>query len=259
MKINFITIIRRNPILTAIAALVALLGVIVTGGQMVHAGLAGFESGTSISPARGVQPGVPTTKAMVAEWWQWYFRIPVGEHPTESEDNCDQDQSGDVWFLVSGGFDWKCTVPAGIDIMVPIINADCSTLEDDPFFGEDKAALKACVEKFFTDDDELSFKIDGKEVGNPLRFRRQSRLFEITIPDSPDPGNIIGVSTPPNDGQAIGDGYYVIVKNLSVTLEEEEPHIIEFSGTLGPNSFFPGFGFSGSWTITVDDNDDNQE
>lgn len=178
-----------------------------------------------------------------AEWWKWYAKIPASIHPAPDEtgEYCDQGQDGKVWFLAgtwSSPIERDCTVPVGTAIFFPIINVECSTLEEPPFYGGNEEELRQCVENIgFSDADELIVTIDGKEVTNPLVYRLDelSPIFEITIPND----NILGVDIGDEEwmtGQSVAGGYYIMLPPLS-----RGEHVIYFKGVLGENGLFPGF------------------
>jgi hypothetical protein len=119
----------------------------------------------------------------------------------------------------------NCTVPEGVAFFFPLINAECSTLEADPFYGGNEKELRACVKKFKIKD--VFAEIDGVRVPNAKRYKALSPLFEFTVPEN----NVLGV--PPNTGNSVADGYYLMLAPLSAG-----QHEIRFGGT------FPEFGFS---------------
>src|SRR5579884_1628590 len=61
-------------------------------------------------------------------WWQWALSIPTNVNPLldTTGANCQQGQSGKVWFLAGtlGGSPVvrKCTIPAGKAIFFPVLN-----------------------------------------------------------------------------------------------------------------------------------------
>src|SRR5215211_1598771 len=68
-------------------------------------------------PADTIQYNV-TYSDWTARWWQWLTSIPLDRNPAADEtgENCDEGQSGPVWFLAGtfgGPNERVCTIPAG--------------------------------------------------------------------------------------------------------------------------------------------------
>ena len=77
--------------------------------------------------------------------------IDPGADPTG--ERCGYGQAGPVFFLVQSGeeaAERTCTIPAGTALLLPLLDASCSTVEPPPFFGRDEAELRACTEALFT-------------------------------------------------------------------------------------------------------------
>jgi hypothetical protein len=170
----------------------------------------------------------------VALWWQWAFSIPDGTgHPFSVGGNVLQKQAGRVWFL-AGAFHpsnvrdvRKILIPRGTALFFPVGNGDCSTLEPDPFHGDDAPSLSACTNRNF---DNLGLaegaicEIDGKRVKHLDQFRTQSPMFPIgPLPNPP----IFGL-TAGDSGQAVDAGIYILLKPLS-----PGPHTIRFASYGG--------------------------
>lgn len=179
---------------------------------------------TSITALAG-NGGIPPK--MTAEWWQWAFSIPYESHPlTEfTGERCMVGQHGNIVFL--GGSFYKgespdeiirdCTIPLGSTILMPVINAECSTAEgdanpDDPF--KDKwADLKACARDLadMISDTEATFGLkDG--IKKDLKVRRVTTPLPFTV-SFPDDYVIHWVpELQANPSLSIADGYWVKVK-----------------------------------------------
>lgn len=182
-----------------------------------------------------------------AAWWQWAFSLPEANHPLLDTGDCGEGQTRGVWFL-GGSFatataERNCTVPEGTSLFFPIINAECSSLEPDPYYCEDEATCRACSEAFMTAEDVLGLTVDGVEVTNLQSYRVQSGLFELgPLPDGAIfglPGGATGVSA--------GDGYYVMLAPLS-----KGEHRIEFTGCFGAFGGCEGFQLEIGYDINVD-------
>ena len=194
--------------------------------------------------AQNPNPGVipPNAKAFgmtygewSAKWWQWAFSLPVDQNPffdeggTCSNGANGQPEPGPVWFLtgvinVSGTAVRDCIVPAGKALFFPLINVECSTLEADPFHGNNEAELRACATRFHFGD--VFGEIDGVAVQNLNRYLKQSPLFTFTVP----PNNVLGVAA--GTGQSVSNGYYLMLAPLAVG-----EHVIHFGGTFTDFAF----------------------
>lgn len=155
-------------------------------------------------------------------WWEWF--IPQTSSSNALTD-CSQGQTGQVWFLEAGGS--TCNVPAGVALFFPIVDAECSNLEDPPFHGNTAAERSACAKALIDTTTNLAAEIDGVQVRNLTLYRVQSSDFNFTAP----PDNLNGI--PPGSGQSTADGYYLLLAPLSAG-----QHTIHFTGT------FPAFNFT---------------
>ena len=118
------------------------------------------------------------------------------------------------------------TVPDGKALLVAVLNVEVSNLEGPPFFGATEAAQRAQA-KFFADHIVNPFcTIDGVPVGPLSSYRISSPQFRFNAPspwiNSPAPGG---------RGNAVGDGYYVLIESLP-----KGEHTIHFGGSFHYNA-----------------------
>jgi hypothetical protein len=73
-------------------------------------------------------------------------------------------------------------VSAGTALLLPLLDASCTTVEPPPFFGRDEADLRACTEALFATPVELRAVVDGEAIPNLERYRVQSDLFTVSLP-----------------------------------------------------------------------------
>ena len=178
----------------------------------------------------------PPDGLLTADWWKWVIAIPSEINPLldETGDNCNVNQQGPVWFLVgtpgdtttgnltTGDAERDCVIPEGKKILFPIFNTFCSELNDQISGPQIEEGLRQCVENIINKVDILEASIDGKSITNFEKFRVQSPLFTISIPED----NAFGITNFTNIPQkAISDGYWVEVKVL-----DPGEHTIEFTG-----------------------------
>jgi hypothetical protein len=205
-----------------------------------------------LAPALGLMLAAPAVAAdggaqadrlgtLSAAWWQWAFSIPASVNPLTDATGvrCGVGQHGRTWFLggslnTSGRVTRTCTIPAGTAILIPAINAECSTIEGN---GRTERALRRCARDQMRPVTSVEASVDGRPV-RPVRAR--SGLFRFTLP----PGNVLDKppSAKPNPSPAVADGYWVLLGPLS-----PGRHVIKTKGT----AVFPDSTFVQDVTYTV--------
>lgn len=214
------------------------------------------------------------TNRDIKHWWNWYFQIPAGEifsHPFNNtswdltpQTTCEQNQSGKTWFLAGTdsfgeGTMRECTVPPNKTIVFPIINVDCSTLEDAPFHGTfdpsprrqySSPTLSECVDAIgFGDEDFITVTLDGIPI-DTIDIGVSSH-FQFNVPDS----NIAGIdtSTRGNQGKARAGGHYGKIGPL-----QPGTYMLEIQGIKGADPFI-GFAQLVTYILTVEQSYDSVE
>jgi len=191
---------------------------------------AGWSAAGSADPQVAVYPpnANPYGRSLgewTASWWQWAFSMPVTANPLMETGDCATGQAGPVWFLggsfVNATTTRACTIPAGRAILLPVLNSECSTVEPDPFHGENEAELRACAASFIDATSGMFATIDGQPVRNLANYRTQSPLFDFSAPDN----SVLGPG--PVSGQSVSDGVWVFLPPLSAG-----NHTIHFGGVL---------------------------
>jgi len=217
--------------------------------------------------------------AWSAKWWQWALSIPLytdaGEpnHPLFDGEDCSVGQSGHVWFLggrfcetgkecpLPGTVVRSCTIPKGTALFIPIVNAEDSLLEETELGGSNLTieSMRTFLAGVLETVTNLELKVDGIPVQNLKEdFRVKSPVFNFRLPEplynGDKPNNVFTAIESGNYPagtyyhQAVGDGFYVMLKPLPVG-----PHTIDFSGTF-PNGPGPedDFIISMIYNITVE-------
>lgn len=187
----------------------------------------------------------PTSKQYdkhIEKWWQWAVSIPRDNNPVYDENGefCDVDQSGNVWFLAGttgGTVDRECSIPAGKQILFPIVNGMFSEVGAEAAeAGEGElVGLFDLVEDLIT----IDVVIDGVELSDEETYRFQNlNAFEIDC--QPD---VSELCAPSDSTHEIYDGFYIMLTPLT-----PGEHTIEFVGTI------PDFGFQtgATYNITVE-------
>lgn len=148
-----------------------------------------------IASARGNRnPGVLPPNSRVqgmtygewsAEWWQYVFSLPMDQNPLvgATGTECAFELNGNVAVVVVDPLSpepIECEVPAGTTLFLDILSAECSTLEEPPFYGGNEEELRACAQAFILHD--LEATIDGVAIQNIEAYIHTSPLFEFTLP-----------------------------------------------------------------------------
>lgn len=185
----------------------------------------------SVASAHGnANPGVLPPNSRVqgltygewsVKWWQYVLSVPASENPLigATGANCGIQQIGNVALVVADptiGERIACEVPAGTMLFLDILSAECSTLEEDPFYGEDEEAMRACAEGFVLSGLEAS--IDGIEIHGLEDYIHTSPLFDFTVPEE----NILWV--PASSGQSVSNGAHLMVAPLTPGLHTIHLH-----------------------------------
>ncbi len=140
-----------------------------------------------------------------ARWWQWVYSLPtstngVDTHPflVEGAVDCSYGQSGKVWYLV-GKFGFldpntgqliakanrSCSVPTGTALFFPILNAEADDIgPDGQPLGFSVEALRAWAKDNMDATTYMYAEIDGRVIANPARYRVQSPIFTLTLPEN---------------------------------------------------------------------------
>jgi hypothetical protein len=142
------------------------------------------------------------------------MKIPVvnGNHPLFSG-GAFGEQKGVVFLAaVGGGASIDLTIPARAALFFPVINAECSVLEPDPFHGDNEAELRACANGHIDNTSGLFAAIDGVPVNNLGSYRVESPLFEFA-PLPPD--NVFGAPAG-TTSPAVDAGVYLLLAPLAV-------------------------------------------
>lgn len=173
---------------------------------------------------------MPPSATLTAQWWQTYVSI---QNPT---DRCDLgiDQ---VVFLNGNGpspASRSCTLAAGTTILVPLINVECSSLDDPPFLATTTAARRQCAKGFADQFTDLVLDINGVAVGHLTRLRVPSPPFVF----SPVEGNVFGLHA--GTGDSASDGYWALIGPLA-----PGTYRVHFGGSL------PAFEFTTDTTYTL--------
>jgi hypothetical protein len=179
------------------------------------------------------------------------MELPLAGHPYLDDPDhpfqCDSGQTGPVWFLAApfGTSERNCTVPAAKAIFFTLADAECSTLEADPFHGDTEAEQRACAHFWADHIVDLFCEVDGVAVTSLQNYRFDSPQFTFTAPTPWIFGDVGGTGT------SVGDGYYIMLPPLS-----KGAHTLHYGGafhfSVAEGDPFDGdFGGEATFHLTV--------
>ena len=173
-----------------------------------------------------------------AEWWQYILSIPQNPNPLLDTTGgyCTLVQHGPVWFLEgairgAGGVIRVCSIPEGKALFFPLLNLVDINITNQSV-KELRAEIDGCM-----DAANVSLAVDGHAI--PSRELSRSRVRSIPFAAVIPPNGVPTDPPVPPDiySPAVDDGYYVMLKPLSVGA-----HTLHFTGSTpgcnyGPTNF----------------------
>ena len=207
------------------------VAIAVVGILMIMSSIIVFAHADSINP--GVYPidSKPfdiSYAEWTARWFQWLISMPQQTNAAADPTGkfCAVNQNGPVWFLAGttgGSAERTCTIPAGKAILFPVVNSECSYVENPSVKTE--FDLISCAKQDNNRATNLQATIDGQKLQQLDRYRVVSPLVDVTFPDN----NLFG--TTPGKSKMIVDGFYVFLQPLS-----KGNHELHFSSFTPPAS-----------------------
>jgi hypothetical protein len=162
-----------------------------------------------------------------AQWWQSALSMPTGVNPLldTTGQYCMLGQRDPMWFLAGNAFGVAtartCTVPAGETLFFPVINNvvfnSPGICQSDVSYSVDE--LRAMIAPFIDSATNIYAKVDGKTVKGLARIK--SDVFATTLPadnlfNAPCSSAGLGTIPPGVYSPSVDDGYYVLLKPLSI-------------------------------------------
>jgi hypothetical protein len=151
----------------------------------------------------------PEQQQLQHEWWQWLMAIPSSDSPVydKTGNRCGVGQRGDAWFLAGstgGKVTRKCTVPAGVKLLVPVVNNFCFP---DAAYTDDACTTDtiAFIDSFASGT--LLLEVDGDAV-TPTRVS-DTGDFTFTVGNNGYGGVKPGVYR-----ATVADGYWALLDPL---------------------------------------------
>lgn len=209
----------------AVTALVGAFAAIAGSAPAAQASIADFQ----VYPPY-VAPLGKTYSQYGAAWWKYALAQPAATNPitdTTGED-CDNGQSGPVWFLAGtfGGdpVTRACTIPFGKTIVIPVANGLYGAFPEDPADQRTEAYVRSQVTPSLQAATDLKASIDGSQVTDVKgRYFEQSTLFTFTF----GADNVFGVPAGTQLAPAADAGYYLALYPLL-----PGNHTVKVSGTV---------------------------
>lgn len=199
---------------------IIVVAVILLVGAVFVTRARGSSNPTVLPPTSRVQ-GL-TYGEWLAKWWEYALVLPASQNPLMGSENCAYKRVGNVGLVVADSTQnvpINCEIPNGIMLYLEVLGAECSNIEEPPFYGGNEEELRACVQAFVPQD--LKATIDGIEVVDLNKYIFLSPLYEFTSPED----NILEVPAG-TVGQSIGSGAYLMLAPLS-----KGKHTIYLKGT----------------------------
>lgn len=192
-----------------ILSIVAMVAVLLMG--TVYIASAGGNKNPGVLPPNSRVQGL-TYGEWSARWWQYVLSIPGEENPLTggTGTNCVYQRIGNVGLVAVDPLSEStitCQVPTGMMLFLDVLSAECSTVEEDPFYGGNEEEMRACALSFTISD--LQASIDGSEVKNLDQYIHTSPLFDFTLPED----NIL--YTDELTGQSVSNGAHLMLAPLS--------------------------------------------
>jgi hypothetical protein len=172
----------------------------------------------TLANAATVQVSKPDA-SLTASWWEKIVAIPGAD----ALDRCDVG-TGKVLFLAgtTGGSATRSCTTDRAAFLVPLINVECSTAEDN---GTTFAELSECAKGFADAFTDLKLVVDGQPVDNLNSLRVQAKGHFTAVEN-----NIFGIP-PVNNSKFAADGYWALI-----TLTPGQ-HTLTFGGSYPPGGF----------------------
>lgn len=175
-------------------------------------------------------PGNKTYGEWTSRWWQWAFTSPREVIQTDygtDKKNYGIMQDIPVWFLAGtsgGNAERTYKIAAGAPILFPIINMECSIAGEGY---QTESELRTCAKSYIDQTTEIevtinNFKLGDFKKGDFKRYRLQSPIFDLAIPEN----NFLGLQEA--NTQAVSDGYWIFLKHLPPLPQGKSEHKIYF-------------------------------
>ena len=151
----------------------------------------------------------------VGAMWKKVLETPTPQNPFTGGGPLCVDLGGAVAPFAAPGVDTiTCTVKPGTKVFVAAWSAECSTLEDDPFFGSNEAELRACAQAVNAgiSTRDVIVVLDGGRV--PVS-EVTSGLLRLDLPADNIFGAAAGTGPPGMPYLSVADGWVALLHPLT--------------------------------------------
>jgi hypothetical protein len=220
---NHVNFLPRLYLTTVTTAILGVLVVIPSITLFAHAD----NINPNVYPIDSKPYGIPYAE-WTAKWDQWFISMPQQTNAADDPTGkfCAVNQNGPVWFLAGttgGSAERTCTIPTGKAILFPVVNSECSYIENPT--AKTESDLISCAKQDNNRATNLQATLDGHKLQQLEKYRVVSPLVEVTFPNN----NLFGVA--PGHSKMIVDGFYVFLQPLS-----KGNHELHFSSFTPPAS-----------------------
>jgi hypothetical protein len=143
---------------------------------------------------------------LLGDMWTTILETPFDDNPFTGGDPCIQ-LGANIVAPFGGGPEFTCVVKPGTRVFVAAYSAECSTVEDDPFHGDNEAELRECARNNVDDFGPVTATLDGRPIA---LTKVETALLNFVLP----PDNIFGLPAG-TTGQSVGVGWVALLHPLT--------------------------------------------
>ena len=143
---------------------------------------------------------------MLGDMWTTILETPAADNPFTGGDPCVH-FGANLVAPFAGGPQITCVVKPGTRMFVAAYSAECSTVEDPPFHGDNEDELRACARSNVVAFEPVSATLDGRPIA---LTQVQTALLDFVLP----PDNVFGLAAG-TMGESVGDGWVALLAPLT--------------------------------------------
>ena len=170
---------------------------------LAFAAIAAIAAATA--PSASAVPDRQLSKVL-GDMWTTILETPAEDNPFTGGDPC-VELGANIVAPFAGGAELTCVVKPGTRIFVAAYSAECSTVEDPPYHGDDEQELRTCARNNVVAFEPVSATVDGRPIA---LTRVQTALLNFVLP----PDNVFGLAAG-TTGQSVGDGWVALLAPLT--------------------------------------------
>jgi hypothetical protein len=143
---------------------------------------------------------------VLGDMWTTILETPADENPFTGGDPCIQ-LGANIVAPFAGGAEVTCDVKPGTRMFVAAYSAECSTVEDPPYHGDNEGELRTCARDSVAVFEPVTATLDGQPIA---LTQLQTALLYFVLPAD----NVFGLPAG-TTGQSVGDGWVALTAPLS--------------------------------------------